>query len=145
MKRIYHTASTTAKNIYQYSGKEILDFNGYNMNDYGARYYDTALGRWNVLDPLVEKYHAFSPYNFVVNTPLKHVDLDGRGINGGFSVTNNSNQTITIRGGGRRTVDGPSWYHIETTKDSRAKEYELKLERNLRQPIRLIKMQMGIQ
>ena len=93
MNTIASNAST-----YQYSGKEMLDFNGYNMNDYGARYYDAALGRWNVIDPLVEKYHAFSPYNFVVNNPMKYVDPDGRGINGGFSVENQSTSTIKVWG-----------------------------------------------
>ncbi|MBK6340651.1 MAG: RHS repeat-associated core domain-containing protein [Bacteroidetes bacterium] len=65
---------------YQYSGKEMLAFNGYNMNDYGARYYDAALGRWNVMDELSEKYHSFSCYNFVVNNPMKYIDPDGREI-----------------------------------------------------------------
>ncbi len=90
---------------YQYSGKEMLAFNGYNMNDYGARYYDAALGRWNVMDELSEKYHSFSCYNFVVNNPMKYIDPDGRGVNGGFSVTNNSNQPIVIIGSSLKTVD----------------------------------------
>ncbi|MBK9354132.1 MAG: RHS repeat-associated core domain-containing protein [Bacteroidetes bacterium] len=90
---------------YQYSGKEMLAFNGYNMNDYGARYYDAALGRWNVMDELSEKYHSYSPYNFVLNNPLRYVDPDGKGVNGGFSVTNNSNQETTLIGNNLTTTD----------------------------------------
>jgi RHS repeat-associated protein len=74
---LMNTISSNAS-PYQYSGKEMLAFNGYNMNDYGARYYDAALGRWNVMDELSEKYHSFSCYNFVVNNPMKYIDPDGK-------------------------------------------------------------------
>jgi RHS repeat-associated protein len=74
---LMNTISSNAS-PYQYSGKEMLTFNGYNMNDYGARYYDAALGRWNVMDELSEKYHSFSCYNFVVNNPMKYVDPNGK-------------------------------------------------------------------
>lgn len=30
--------------------------------DYGARFYDPQLGRWNVIDPLVENREAYNPF-----------------------------------------------------------------------------------
>ena len=48
-----------------------------NSLDFGARLYDSRLGRWLSLDPLLTKYPTHSPYNFVLNTPIIAVDSDG--------------------------------------------------------------------
>ncbi|MBZ0184597.1 MAG: RHS repeat-associated core domain-containing protein [Melioribacteraceae bacterium] len=50
------------------------------LNYFGARYYDSDLGRWTSVDPLADKYPGLSPYNYIANNPLRYYDPDGRGI-----------------------------------------------------------------
>ncbi|GAB4447042.1 MAG: hypothetical protein OHK0036_00750 [Bacteroidia bacterium] len=50
------------------------------FQDYGARMYDTRLGRFISADPLIVKqkqYVRLSSYQFASNTPIRAIDKDG--------------------------------------------------------------------
>lgn len=49
-----------------------------NSLDFGARIYDSRLGRWLSVDPLSYKFPFASPYTFVDNNPIYYIDPDGR-------------------------------------------------------------------
>jgi RHS repeat-associated protein len=70
-------AQTGTENAYQYNGKELNEDFGLNLHDYGARWYDGALGRWWSVDPLGEKTPRWSPYHYGFNNPLRFVDPTG--------------------------------------------------------------------
>ena len=64
-------------NRYQYNGKELTSDLGLNWNDYGARWYDPAIARWNAVDPLAEEYPSLSPFVYTNNNPIKYIDPNG--------------------------------------------------------------------
>ncbi|MCZ2129245.1 MAG: hypothetical protein LC109_03160 [Bacteroidia bacterium] len=51
-----------------------------NSLDFGARIYDSRLGRWLSVDPLMSIYPSLSPYHGIGNNPILFKDADGRKI-----------------------------------------------------------------
>ena len=64
---------------YLYNGKELQQDYNLNWYDYGARFYDAALGRFPTIDPLAETYNFQSPYVYAANDPIKYIDVNGMG------------------------------------------------------------------
>jgi RHS repeat-associated protein len=71
-------AAQVTNNGYKYNGKELNEDLGLNWSDYGARWYDAALGRWWSVDLMGEKFTMWSGYNYGVDNPIKFIDPDGR-------------------------------------------------------------------
>lgn len=67
---------------YKYNCKEFDRVHGLNTYDYGARQYDPILLRWDRIDPLAEKYYPLNPYNYCGNSPIRHIDPNGRKVYG---------------------------------------------------------------
>ena len=99
LKLAYRTNDTALKVVHRkYTGNENnctgayrYGFNGQekddeiegsgNSYDYGARNYDSRLGRFTAIDPKAAAYPWQSPYVFAANNPIQNIDENGEGAN----------------------------------------------------------------
>lgn len=79
---------------FQFNGKELSDAHGLHWLDYGARFYDPQLGRWHAVDPLAGETPAYSPYAYVLDNPIIHIDPTGESADIVLKGRNNSSLTI---------------------------------------------------
>ena len=67
-----------SRNKYKYIGKELDTMYGWNMQDYGARWYDPVSIIWRNQDPKAEKDLSTSPYVSCNDNPLLYIDDNGK-------------------------------------------------------------------
>jgi RHS repeat-associated protein len=69
-----------AENKYQYNGKELNTELGLDLEDYGGRWYNPALGRWVEVDPMGEEggQESWNPYHYTFGNPVNNIDPDGK-------------------------------------------------------------------
>lgn len=77
-----NTQDESRRNVqpYKYNGKEFDNRKNLNLYDYGARFYDPAIGRFTSVDTYAEKYYPMTPYQYAANNPVRNVDVDGDSI-----------------------------------------------------------------
>lgn len=66
---------------------------------FGARYYDSRVGRWGSIDPLFEEHIDFNPYNYVLDNSMVLVDPNGKQVFvafGGLADVSDSDGRIPI-------------------------------------------------
>nr|HMQ70774.1 RHS repeat-associated core domain-containing protein [Ignavibacteria bacterium] len=63
---------------FKFTGKERDEESFYDY--FGARYYDSRIGRWGQVEPLLEDFLSFSPYVYSVNSPIRFLDFDGKDV-----------------------------------------------------------------
>jgi RHS repeat-associated protein len=73
----FHIPSTLPDNKYLYNGKELQDDFDLGWYDYGARFYDAAIGRFTAIDALTEKNHSQSGFVYAANNPIIYIDFMG--------------------------------------------------------------------
>ncbi|HEY5122906.1 MAG TPA: RHS repeat-associated core domain-containing protein, partial [Ignavibacteria bacterium] len=76
-------------NKYKFTSKERDVESSYDY--FGARYYDSRIGRWGQMEPKLDKYLSYNPYNYSFLNPLKMIDIDGKDIR---AVTTEAQQMI---------------------------------------------------
>jgi len=67
----------SSDNKYFYNGKELQMELGLGLYDYGARFYNPAIGRFGGVDNFAFAYHNSSPYSYVQNNPVLAIDVGG--------------------------------------------------------------------
>jgi RHS repeat-associated protein len=75
------TSSASTKFRYGFNGKELDNDIAQGDLDFGARIYDSRIGRFLSVDPDSDEYEFQSVYCISKNNPLALIDFEGRGTN----------------------------------------------------------------
>jgi len=73
--RQYNSEDTT---VNKFTSKERDKETGYDY--FGARYYDSRIGRWLQVEPLLDKYIQYSPYQYGLLNPMILMDVNGKDV-----------------------------------------------------------------
>lgn len=64
---------------YKFTAKE-RDSGITGLDYFGARYFDSRIGKWMNVDPLGGLHPDCTPYSYVSSNPIKNIDPDGKDI-----------------------------------------------------------------
>jgi len=90
--------TTSDNTMEKFTSHEYDEHSGLELYYAGARYLDATLGRWHSVDPFADKYPSFSPFNYVLNNPIRSYDPDGRYVVDGITATRVSRTQARIQG-----------------------------------------------
>ncbi|TDW97277.1 DUF6443 domain-containing protein [Dinghuibacter silviterrae] len=98
-------------NKYRYNGKEqqnkeLADGSGLESYDYGARFFDNQVGRWNTQDPHSSSYDLFSPYSYGLDNPIKMIDPNGADTYLSGEAAQDFYRNLTLAGSLGQKIDG---------------------------------------
>src|SRR5690625_7948064 len=85
---------TETEYIYKYNGKEWQDEVGLNVYDYGARNYDTAIGRFFNMDKFSDSEYDITTYLYPAIKHVRLIDVNGEYI----WIYENRNKYIYVNG-----------------------------------------------
>ncbi len=97
-------AASRTENKFWHTSKEMQSNewgagSGIDLEDFGARMYDPAVGRWWGVDPLAHKYSSMSPYVFCGNMLPNAYDPDGQKIKILYYDADGHKRRVIIREG----------------------------------------------
>ncbi len=114
MPGLHYAGGGAPENKYLYNGKELIDDEGINLYDYGARFYMPDLGRFTAQDRFAEKYLDMSPYQYGANNPIAFIDVNGDSL-----VMFKNGEYVGIFDNGKDAYQG---YNQESTVDKDGNE-----------------------
>ncbi len=112
-----------------------------NSYDFGARMYDSRLGRWLSIDPLFKKYPGLSTYNYAGNSPIMNGDSDGREIIIKFILRDNKTGEYLLSEGQiqykyyKYNPEDPPWDGQHTYDMSYIMDFHKAYKENMKTPI----------
>ena len=108
--KLSNSVANSVQNRWEMQGKASEQTFGLNRIDLGARTVNPLTVVWDRVDIMAEKYNSFSPYNYVLNNPLKVIDPNG-------------NENIVISGGEYNSENRYKYNFIESA-IKRLKDYK---------------------